>query len=173
MAPLANAVIVGFSSAPFFPLPGETITITMYSDELIISACIALLTDNGFGGTAHPGSWNTLFTTYDNGYNGTDYGYGTGDLVFATGAVNTPNYATGNLYSFTYDIPSDLTELTLTFTVDDMPVWFYESYVSYWDGTETVTVSMKDMTFTVMEPIPEPMTIALLGLGGLFLHRRK
>ena len=42
-----------------------------------------------------------------------------------------------------------------------------------WAGI-TYLVGTKDFTtYTLLDTIPEPMTVALLGLGGLFLRRRK
>jgi hypothetical protein len=42
--------------------------------------------------------------------------------------------------------------------------------ISIWDGGGSFEVADDSIT---VEVVPEPMTIALLGLGGLFLRRRK
>ncbi len=171
MASWANAAIVSFSAED--GLPGDTIGITVSSDEQVVGMMLARITDNGFGGTANPGAWNTLFVTADAGYNGGAYGFGVGDLVIATGAVTPGIYATGTLYTYAYDIPSDAAfGATITFTVEDLAEYFYFSSISYLVGDVATPMSTTGMEFTATV-IPEPMTIALLGLGGLFLLRRR
>jgi hypothetical protein len=171
MASWANAAIVSFDAQD--GLPGDTITITVSSDEQVSGVILAMITDNGFGGTANPGAWDAKFTTSDAGYNGGGYGFGAGDLVLATGAVDLPHYATGDLYTYSYDIPlTAVVGSTITFTVEDIADYGYLSSIQY-----VVEETLTDMSITGMEftanVIPEPMTMALLGLGGLFLRRRK
>ncbi len=154
-------------------LPGDTIGITVSSDEQVIAVMLAMITDNGFGGTANPGAWDALFVVADAGYNGGVYGFGQGDLVIATGGVTPGAYATGILYTYTYDIPSDAAVgSTITFTVGDIPEYFYLSSIGYLVEEATAEMSLTGMEFAATV-IPEPMTIALLGLGGLFLLRRR
>ena len=169
MASWANAAIVSFSAED--GNPGDTIAMTVSSDELVTGVIIALITDSGFGGTANPGAWDSLFTIKDIGYNGALYGFGVGDLILATGAVDLPNYATGDLYTYSYDIPgSAVVGSIITFTVGDISEYSYFSSISYMPGPATLSTTGMEFTATV---IPEPMTIALLGLGGLFLVRRR
>jgi len=166
MASLANAAIVSFSAEDY--VPGSPITITVSSDELVTGLVLALITDNGFAGTATPGAWDALFTVADPGYNADDFGLGgTGDLIMVTGAI-TPGFpATGDLYTYTYDVPTTATG-DITFTVEDAHGYF--SSISYMVGDVATPMSITGMEFT---SVPEPMTIALLGLGGLFLLRRR
>ena len=84
---------------------------------------------------------------------------GTG-IMGVSGAVSgtPPAYVTGTMYTFTY------AGGTLLITLEDS--FLGESSVQ-WE-TDAVT-SLTGATIT----IPEPMTIALLGLGGLFLRRKK
>ena len=86
--------------------PGGTVTIKLNTTDNSTAACLAWIDDNGAGGHATPGSWNTRYTTNDPGYNGGTYGFGSGSLILATGAYDAPNYATGVLYTYTYTLPS-------------------------------------------------------------------
>ncbi len=171
MTSWANAAVVSFSAAD--GLPGDTIGITVSSDEQVTGVGLALITDNGFGGIANPGAWDALFTVADAGYPGTDLGLGAGDLIIATGAVTPGAYATGLLYTYTYGIPSDaVVGSIITFTVGDIAEYGYLSSISYLVDGATTQMSLTGMEFAATV-IPEPMTIALLGLGGLFLLRRR
>ena len=171
MTSAVNAVVVSFSAED--GLPGDTIGITVSSDEQVVSVMLALITDNGFGGTAIPGVWNTTFTVANPGYNGADFGFGGGDLIIANGGVDPGIYATGILYGYSYDIPSDAAlGSTITFTVGDIPGMGYLSDIVYMVEGASAEMSLTGMEFTA-NVIPEPMTIALLGLGGLFLLRRR
>ena len=87
MASWANAAIVSFSAED--GLAGDTIGITVSSDEQVTGMILALIADNGFGGTATPGAWDAKFVTADAGYNGTVGGVGAGDLIIATGPAGS------------------------------------------------------------------------------------
>jgi len=147
MAPAASAVVAEFI-APAKAEPGEVITITFASDEQYIGAVLALITDNGFGGTATPGEWNWCFWTNDPGYNGEPYGFGSGDLILATGTIEM--WWWRDLYSYTYTIPEDAEYYDwITFTVDDIPEYGYYSLITY-RGTEvSITQYLKGMEFKV------------------------
>ena len=62
-------------------------------------------------------------------------------------------------------------------TIAGVGTWW--DIVFHCDGTGDVTIELHDNTganlidSAVVHQVPEPMTIALLGLGGLFLRRRK
>ena len=71
-----------------------------------------------------------------------------------TSPATTPNVSSGIQWNVTVDDGG--LDIDDTFTV-----YFYENDYSATWGSVTMTVT------------PEPMTIALLGLGGLFLRRRK
>ncbi len=167
MATTANAAIVSFSADAY--TPGGTINITMSSDEVIVAASLALIHDNGFGGTAVVGSWDAKFVTFDNGYNGGPFGYGIGDLIMASGAITPGLPATGLLYTYTYDVPSTASGV-ITFSIYDLAAMGTTSSITYMDGEVATELLLDGMEFT---SVPEPMTIVLLGLGGLFLRRRK
>ncbi len=171
MASWANAAVVSFSAED--GLPGDTIGITVSSDEQVVGVMLALITDNGFGGIANPGAWDALFKNADAGYNGAAFDYGQGDLVAANGVVDPGVYATGILYTYSYDIPSDAAfGSTIAFTVGDIPGVGYLSFIEYMAEGVATEMSLTGMEFAATV-IPEPMTIALLGLGSLFLLRRR
>ena len=88
---------------------------------------------------------------------------GTG-LMGIAGAVSgtPPVYVTGTLYTFTAS-GGDGTVITLD---AEMILGLGDSFVKW--SNDAVT-DLNGSTIT----IPEPMTIALLGLGGLFLRRKK
>lgn len=171
MAPLANAVIISWSATNYTPGVACTITISMYSDEQIVGGCVARVTDFDAGGTANaPGTWGVKFTVqHDGGYSGLDVGLGKGELVIANGTVDIPAYATGTLFTYTYDVPATNAG-TIHFKLLDYPDAGYVSSMFYMSGGKAIEYLMTDMTF---DSVPEPMTIALLGLGGLFMLRRK
>ena len=68
-----------------------------------------------------------------------------------------PDIVQGNIIVTVYSGPA-----SLTITPNNTPNAFGNTV--YYDGTQAVTD---------LEATPEPMTIALLGLGGLFLLRRR
>ena len=65
--------------------------------------------------------------------------------------------APDGLYTVAFHVPGDLEESTL------INITFSGGYL----GADTSALS------TAIHVVPEPMTIALLGLGGLFLRRRR
>jgi hypothetical protein len=149
----------------------QTITVMLSEDTRtdVSELSIAWLDDDGgnaIGGSLTPGTVNpTLTNSKDAGYQGGAYGVGddAGDLISAYGAAQPPTYASGELYRFTYALPSSIPS-SMTFVAYDLTDYGLVSQVDY------VGASAVDLpNFT----IPEPMTIALLGLGGLFLRRKK
>ena len=84
----------------------------------------------------------------------------------ASGATG-PNFALADLYTFT--VTSATAPLTATLAgIPAMP-FLGSPQLTYYDGSAGVNVDIAG----VYQIVPEPMTIALLGLGGLFLRRRK
>jgi len=146
----------------------QTLTLTLSDTRTDVSELsLAWIDDGSAGGTAIVGTINTkLAQGLDAGYAGGSYGIGddAGDIVSVYGAANLGAYATGTLYTFTYTLPSAL-PASITWTMKDVGDWGTYSIVRYSNG-ETVQPP-PGVTIT-----PEPMTIALLGLGGLFLRRK-
>jgi len=165
----ATLSLVGPSPDPF---PGDIITVQFTADtgDLINSAYLALISDGGYGGTATPGAWNILMTVAnDPGVNGSAYGFGIGEIVAADGAAALGVGVDGLLYDFTYAIPTDaLVGSIITFSIGDI-----EEYGLISGAYNNVGVEVALPGALGVHVIPEPMTVLLLGLGGLFLRRRK
>jgi hypothetical protein len=77
--------------------------------------------------------------------------------------------ATGILYTFDYHVPSVPPSTLIPIqSINDGVYWFSE--IDYKGGSSYLNPILLSGTIHV---IPEPATIALLGLGGLLLRRRK
>ena len=89
---------------------------------------------------------------------------GTGGTLISMiqGNAGTGNYITNQtIYTFTVDVGS--TQGTLTIDVAE----------GYWFRARNGSDISTTIVAGEIEVVPEPMTVALLGLGGLFLRRRR
>jgi hypothetical protein len=183
MATAANAVTVDIEGSKTGVLAGETITVSMSADTAADSYAISLgatTTSTAGDATAAIGTLNTGFDNINNAgtlrngmtnYNGARYILI--DRINGSVLLESPSVAAeATLYSFELTIPTGAVESdTFTiyaatgFGVFSPPPAGYAHQVS---GSTPGTTN--NLVLTV---IPEPMTIALLGLGGLFLRRRK
>jgi hypothetical protein len=75
-----------------------------------------------------------------------------------------------SVYSFTITIPS-AASIGDTFTIDDVGGYINPGYPP--TGTNFNTMDVTAASALVLTVIPEPMTVLLLGLGGLLLMRRR
>jgi len=156
----------GGDASAYVAVASDTVTLSLVDTGAATAITIGTFSDGGAGGLmAVPATLNVKFTQgITTGYVGTDLGYDAGTIAVITGAYDAPNTATGTLVSFSYTLPSVLPSSDIIFTAGDITDYGYVSSVSYTTGS----ASIPGMEIT----IPEPMTIALLGLGGLFLRRK-
>jgi hypothetical protein len=177
MASVASAGI-GFVSSKTDVLAGETVTITLVATAVCNGFSVDALGGVGTApaGVATLGTYNVGLTALQPGY----LENGAGILIdFIAAAPSAGAIAAGaNLYTFTYTVSS---AATLGQTVVIAPLALGAEFFSTLDGVSYtvsnaptadlggVTTPIDGLTLNV---IPEPMTLGLLGLGGLFLRRR-
>ena len=148
----------------------DVITINVVADFAVAGMTTNIGADNGTAqavGTLHP----NLMT-------GLNYA---GDLVNAGGvlikniagaaAFGAPAAPAGAvLYTFEFHVP-DVEDSTYI-TIDDITDYTTSPPMSTTANSSDFSVYLTDMGSVTIH-VPEPMTIALLGLGGLFLRRRR
>ena len=150
---VASAAVIELLS-PATAEVGDIVTINLYSDVTAGDFTVLSISDGGAGGSAS----NAVVTA------GFDWVIFTGPGTLNTGgflvenATGKTNFGSplvgGILYSFDYTVAAAPIGTIINFTAD---------------GNVGGTI----ISGAAMEVIPEPITIALLGLGGLFLRRRK
>lgn len=158
MATLANAGLV-ISGAPATMGPSDIVILSVVSDGLTSTADTFLLMDDSPQGAAAI-DLSSATNAVNSNINGDTVVYAMGDPmngVFMD--MSIPAYPIPNL-------PAG--------TVIDQLVLTYDSVVGV--GAVTLTLVGADTSTlfdtVVINQIPEPMTMCLLGLGGLFLRRR-
>lgn len=117
-------------------------------------------------GTLAPGSVSSNFDV-SKGNGSLD----AGSIIAISGSASgpladPPVFVTDALYTFNWTGSADTVDITL----GTAQPWDVAPFVEYYDGSGTVK---EDITGTYAVTVPEPLTIGLLGLGGLFIRRRK
>ena len=150
--------------------PSTILTITMKADFAVGTIYMDIgATETDPHGTAEGGvTFNEWF----------DYDLSAGDVTNSGGmlldnikgtnmmyvmGMADPLAANETLFTWDFHVP-DVPDSTLI-TIDGI------NYVSIRDAANEITVD--DFDGLIIHVAPEPMTIVLLGLGGLFLRRRK
>ena len=97
----------------------------------------------------------------------------------ATGiAYGAPNPAQGSIMYYGVFYGYDLWSFAAGVSTDVYPIGELAGFEFHCDGEGDVQIDLMDEGLGVLDSIiihqiPEPMTMALLGLGGLFLRRRR
>jgi hypothetical protein len=122
---------------------------------------------------AEAGAWAMSFKLYDR-YENSSYGSDIGDMTGAALGDSAGSQGSISAYDTTYD-GYDLGAGATTgsaggtmFEITIMPSAEGTLSIGNYESNYTVLIDHADLSI-----VPEPMTIALLGLGGLFLRRRK
>ena len=177
MCSAASAYSVGFRVAPGDQkdhyAPSDTITIELYTDDpRITGVTIDAIVDDDDYGTAHtPLTYNSNFNGIQSPGSIKNSGGSPNILIEwinLTDNVDTTD-ATGVLHTFEYHVPDK--DPSTIITIDD-----YYDDMMYLEGSvvgQGGTYGAAAIGGVEIHIIPEPATIALLGLGGFLLRRRK
>jgi hypothetical protein len=150
-----------FRASNMSPAIGATVGITLYTDTPAGSMTLQEIVETpAIGGTVGGQQHNAGFTWADFTVPG-EQNLGGGVLIKnATGMVGFGDpKVTGDAYGFDYTVPN-------------LPA-LIGTTVSIGPGAGTNNVGGAVPSAVTLNIVPEPMTIVLLGLGGLFLRRRK
>jgi hypothetical protein len=135
-----------------------TFTVTLSDDGSVIGVALKEIVSSNAAFAVTGTQWNAAWTATSGiaqGLSGVATYGGTSSMT-GVGA-----YVTGDLVSFTVvGVAGDV------ITINDLYGGALPSKVTYGDG------SMASLTGMSTTLVPEPMTMALLGLGGLFVRRR-
>jgi hypothetical protein len=161
-------------------MPSDVITIDLVSpieDPPVISVMVDSITDNSgvipfstLGMAQAPQTFNANFGTHFPGTLNAG-----GQLVIYMSAADGTlplRGATGTLYSFDYHVPNVPPSTYIDIQSDSDDFDFYPAEIVYKTGDDVLFTNGIHMNVPI-HVIPEPATIALLGLGGLLLRRRK
>ncbi|MBN1391534.1 MAG: PEP-CTERM sorting domain-containing protein [Sedimentisphaerales bacterium] len=144
--------------------PSEIITIELYDPDTVIGMSFDAIMDDAGGVASEPQTFNTgLNLTQPGALNEG------GHLVEYVFANSTTGGASGVLYTFDYHVPEVPVSTIITIGSYADGDLYWEPYFDYLSG-EMYEGPLGSVAIHV---IPEPATIALLGLGGLLLRRKK
>ena len=148
--------------------PSDIITIQLVADADATGYMLDSTRDNVGNLTAQSVSHNA---SWGAGGPGTVVNDGTVLTQWASGTVSGTGVwidAGESLWEMEYHIPDVPDSTWITLSADLVNALYFMYQVDFLDETQDTTIDPVEIHVT-----PEPMTIALLGLGGLFLRRRK
>ena len=162
--PKAQAAVVFFDTDDPFVMPGETISISIFSTVETDSIRMDRISDDGFGEASNL----YLNPNYDAPLDEGDVVNENGVLIegISTGIVPTFPAVSGILYSFDYLVPMSSPGHTITIFADCSNGAVNQVLCDIGPGLDPITPDSLSLTV-----IPEPVTIALFGLGMLFLRK--
>lgn len=145
-------------------LASDIITINIVDNGPVTGWMIDAITDNGKGGTASGEQFNPGWDWVQPGSFNSN-----GLLIEYIGAAQTTMVPiTGILYSFEYHVPDSPYELVYIDTFADDS--HFLPYFAYADGS-TYEGHLPSLFIDTI--VPEPATLALLGLGAVMLRRKR
>jgi hypothetical protein len=184
---LVFALVLGFASmamaVPVFRVdpqdvrhdfaPSDLVVIQLYDEGLVDAFSIDAIADIDTGtGMIAGGTGNEPRTMPAYGYqqwgelnfDGKLVAYAAGGI---TGTTEPPQ--SGVIYSFVYHVPDALPSTIIAIGSFSDGASYFDPTIMYRDGS----AFNEPIPGALIHVIPEPATIALLGLGGLLLRRRK
>ena len=178
MASSASAVLTSYQGyyfemvidAPAVIGIGDTVSVEILAGDSVVSEMLSTVLNVDAGATVSaltvsiPGDWSWL-----NSGNGTASDGGDGYNVSLDGTVPEAIAAGDSIYSFSFT-----TLEAGTVTIDAVSgSWSTFAAAVGIDDAWYSSGAQYGLPYAQITVVPEPMTIALLGLGGLFLRRRR
>lgn len=164
--PKANAAVVFFDTEDPNVVPGETISISIFSTCITDHIRMDRISDADFGIASNLYINPNYNAPLDEGEVVNENGV----LIegVSTGIVPDCPSVAGVLYSFDYKVPSAALDHIITIFADPSGGAINQIYV--YDSSTWKYVTPESLTLTV---VPEPCSIVLLTLGVLFLRKDK